>query len=75
VKVHEGDNGSGILLHRDFCGKCGSGLLEYGVSISPSRFYFIYTTFLFCFSRVIGDGFIGSSEFLFPVLKLAQLEL
>ena len=32
VKVHEADNGSGVVLRREFCGKCGSGLLEYGVS-------------------------------------------
>ena len=32
VKVHEADNGSGTLLHREFCGNCGTGLLEYGVS-------------------------------------------
>jgi hypothetical protein len=32
-KVHEGDNGSGTLLHREFCATCGSGILEYGVSL------------------------------------------
>jgi hypothetical protein len=32
LKVHKGDNGSGTLLTREFCGECGSGILEYGVS-------------------------------------------
>ncbi|KAI2625247.1 Mss4-like protein [Xylaria nigripes] len=31
VRVHEGDNGSGVRLHREFCGTCGGSLLEYGV--------------------------------------------
>jgi hypothetical protein len=29
--VHEADNGSGSLLHREFCGVCGGPILEYGV--------------------------------------------
>jgi hypothetical protein len=29
-KQHEADNGTGVTLHRDFCGTCGSGILEYG---------------------------------------------
>ena len=33
TKVHEADNGSGTMLHREFCGTCGSGILERGVSI------------------------------------------
>ncbi|KAI1276071.1 Mss4-like protein [Xylaria sp. FL0933] len=32
VRVHEADNGSGVRLHREFCGTCGGSLLEYGVS-------------------------------------------
>ena len=32
IRVHEADNGSGTLLHREFCGTCGGPLLEYGVS-------------------------------------------
>lgn len=36
VKVHEADNGSGVILHREFCDTCGTGLLEYGVRYSPS---------------------------------------
>ncbi len=28
---HCSDNGSGTKLHRQFCGTCGSGILEYGV--------------------------------------------
>lgn len=31
-KEHVGDNGSGSLLHREFCDNCGSFILEYGVS-------------------------------------------
>jgi hypothetical protein len=32
-KVHEADNGSGRLLHREFCEICGGGILEYSVRI------------------------------------------
>lgn len=28
--IHEADNGSGTMLHREFCPKCGSGILEVG---------------------------------------------
>lgn len=35
MKVHEADNGSGSLLHREFCSECGSGLIEYGVGGLP----------------------------------------
>ena len=28
--IHEADNGSGVMLHREFCGTCGSGILEVG---------------------------------------------
>ena len=34
IRVHEADNGSGTLLHREFCGTCGGPILEYGVSVS-----------------------------------------
>jgi len=30
--VHEADNGTGTILHREFCGRCGSGILEYGAN-------------------------------------------
>ncbi|KAF7979115.1 hypothetical protein HWV62_43327 [Athelia sp. TMB] len=36
--VHEADNGAGVLLHREFCGVCGSGLLEYGAHAGDSIF-------------------------------------
>ena len=36
-KIHEADNGSGSLLHREFCGVCGGGILEYGVSFPSVR--------------------------------------
>ncbi len=32
ITVHEADNGSGVILRREFCGRCGGGILEYGVS-------------------------------------------
>lgn len=48
MKVHEGDNGSGVVLHREFCGACGSGLLEYGVSMILGPFSCI------AFEKVIG---------------------
>jgi hypothetical protein len=32
TQEHVSDNGSGVMLHREFCGTCGSGILEYGVS-------------------------------------------
>ncbi|KAK3169544.1 hypothetical protein OEA41_008928 [Lepraria neglecta] len=28
--IHEADNGSGTMLHREFCPTCGSGILEVG---------------------------------------------
>ncbi|KIW91961.1 uncharacterized protein Z519_06943 [Cladophialophora bantiana CBS 173.52] len=34
VKVHEEGNGTGTILHREFCKECGSGLLEYGNIVS-----------------------------------------
>lgn len=33
-KVHMADNGSGTQLTREFCGTCGSGILEFG---EPAR--------------------------------------
>ena len=32
ITVHEADNGSGTMLHREFCKECGSPILERGVS-------------------------------------------
>ena len=28
---HAADNGSGVMLYREFCGVCGAFVLEYGV--------------------------------------------
>ncbi|KAI9750621.1 MAG: hypothetical protein M4579_006390 [Chaenotheca gracillima] len=42
-KVHEADNGSGVLLHREFCDTCGSGMLEYGAN-AGEFIYFTYGT-------------------------------
>ena len=30
-KEHAADNGSGVVIHREFCAECGSFILEYGV--------------------------------------------
>ncbi|KAI9865674.1 MAG: hypothetical protein M1813_002132 [Trichoglossum hirsutum] len=38
-----GDNGSGVLIHREFCGACGSGILEYGEN-AGGRVYVTYGT-------------------------------
>jgi hypothetical protein len=37
VKVHEADNGSGVILHREFSTTCGGSLLEYGVSVFETK--------------------------------------
>ena len=31
-KEHAADNGSGVVIHREFCDHCGTYILEYGVS-------------------------------------------
>lgn len=41
-KTHSADNGSGSVIHREFCGNCGSFIMEYGVS----SFVFCFTSFL-----------------------------
>lgn len=41
--IHEADNGSGTLLHREFCGKFGSGILEYGAN-AGENIYITYGT-------------------------------
>jgi hypothetical protein len=33
-KEHAADNGSGMVIHREFCDNCGSFILEYGVRTS-----------------------------------------
>ncbi|KAL8770628.1 MAG: hypothetical protein Q9209_003696 [Squamulea sp. 1 TL-2023] len=40
--IHEADNGSGSLLHREFCSKCGTGILEYGAA-AANDFRYIMT--------------------------------
>ncbi|KAL8756480.1 MAG: hypothetical protein Q9184_004488 [Pyrenodesmia sp. 2 TL-2023] len=40
--IHEADNGSGSLLHREFCSKCGSGILEYGAA-AANDFRYVMT--------------------------------
>ncbi|KAL1681383.1 Mss4-like protein [Schizophyllum commune] len=39
-KVHKGDNGSGNLLTREFCGDCGAGILEYGEHAGENVYLF-----------------------------------
>jgi len=34
LREHVADNGSGVLVHREFCGTCGSFILEYAVRLS-----------------------------------------
>jgi len=43
VKVHEADNGSGVILHREFCDTCGTGLLEYGANAGDFIYIFYGT--------------------------------
>lgn len=47
-KEHASDNGSGIIIHREFCDNCGSFILEYGVNATPLEFVEIWLT------RIIG---------------------
>ncbi|KAF9465975.1 Mss4-like protein [Collybia nuda] len=35
---HISDNGSGTKLYREFCGTCGSGILEYGENAGDSTY-------------------------------------
>jgi hypothetical protein len=44
LRTHEGDNGSGTLLTRQFCGYCGSGILEFGANAGENVYVF-YGTF------------------------------
>ncbi|KAI0032240.1 DUF636 domain protein [Vararia minispora EC-137] len=41
-KEHAADNGTDTVLHREFCDKCGSFILEYGVQPVKDRFRYIY---------------------------------
>ncbi|KAI1635051.1 Mss4-like protein [Biscogniauxia mediterranea] len=43
IRVHEADNGSGTMLHREFCGVCGSGILEYGANAGDYVYVFYGT--------------------------------
>ncbi|TFK46200.1 hypothetical protein OE88DRAFT_1668068 [Heliocybe sulcata] len=40
---HESDNGSGTKLTRQFCGTCGSGILEYGAGAGENTYVFYGT--------------------------------
>lgn len=39
-KEHAADNGSGVVIHREFCDNCGSFILEYGV-LKPDLMYLL----------------------------------
>jgi len=41
--VYEDDNGTGTILHREFCGICGSSLLEYGEHAGDNTYIFYGT--------------------------------
>ncbi|OJD22831.1 hypothetical protein ACJ73_05817 [Blastomyces percursus] len=41
TKEHCADNGSGVMLYREFCSTCGSFILEYG---EPAKEHFRYIT-------------------------------
>ncbi|KAI1083613.1 Mss4-like protein [Whalleya microplaca] len=43
VRVHEADNGSGVVLHREFCSTCGGSLLEYGANAGDNIYVFYGT--------------------------------
>ncbi|KAL2444212.1 hypothetical protein ABEF95_015916 [Exophiala dermatitidis] len=43
IKTHEADNGGGVILHREFCSECGSGLLEYGANAGDNIYIFYGT--------------------------------
>ncbi|KAI1182168.1 Mss4-like protein [Nemania serpens] len=43
VRVHEADNGSGVTLRREFCGVCGSGILEFGANAGDNIYIFYGT--------------------------------
>ncbi|QKX64699.1 uncharacterized protein TRUGW13939_11875 [Talaromyces rugulosus] len=39
TKEHAADNGSGMLIHREFCSNCGSTILEYGEAVKADFRY------------------------------------
>lgn len=43
ITVHEADNSSGVVLHREFCRECGSGILEYGANAGDFIYVFYGT--------------------------------
>ena len=40
VRIHEADNGSGVLLRREFCGVCGSPIIEFGANAGGNIYVF-----------------------------------
>jgi len=43
ITVHEADNGSGTMLHREFCKECGSPILERGANAGDFTYIFYGT--------------------------------
>lgn len=41
---HDADNGSGSMLHREFCPECGSGILEVGEKARKDLVYIFWGT-------------------------------
>ncbi|EED19819.1 DUF636 domain protein [Talaromyces stipitatus ATCC 10500] len=40
-KGHSADNGSGMVINREFCGNCGSFILEYGEAVKNKFRYIV----------------------------------
>ncbi|KAJ9615756.1 hypothetical protein H2200_001833 [Cladophialophora chaetospira] len=40
VTVHEADNRTGVILHREFCKECGGPILEYGANAGDFVYVF-----------------------------------
>jgi len=79
IRTHEADNGAGTLLHREFCGECGSGLLEFGAN-AGEFIYVFYGTLdhptslppkgeFFCSRR---DGWMPEIPGLFRKMKIKE---
>ncbi|GAA5894864.1 hypothetical protein JCM5296_007601 [Sporobolomyces johnsonii] len=54
--LHTADNGSGSLLHREFCSTCGGPICEYGDAVKESTRYVFTGTLDDWKGAVEGDG-------------------
>jgi hypothetical protein len=59
VRVHEADNGGGVVIRREFCGSCGGPILEYGVRIVSHSASLMQLLLCIDASRVSPFGCIG----------------